>query len=137
MDRFTRNYAIGLGVLAAIGIAWWLAGLDFRAGTLDAMLAKDPVVGSYTYPFRVRSVEDGVAFMYTPRSAEMPVQRFLATVSPSLARLSSDDPAFIAAEQELARVQARARSLVLEQPNLKEVRWVLDREWYERRGITP
>jgi hypothetical protein len=71
VNRFTRNYAIGLGVVVAITIAmgWLLARLDLGASSLDAMLAKDPVVSSYAYPLRARSVEDGVAFMYTPRSA--------------------------------------------------------------------
>lgn len=137
MDRFARNYVIGLGLVVLAGVAWWLASLDYRARSLNAVLADDPVVAAYAYQFRVRSVEDGVASMYTPRSAAVPVQRFFAVVHPALAGRAPGDPEFVAAEQELARVQAHARSRVLEQPGIREVRWVLDRAWYEQRGIAP
>jgi len=135
MDRFTRNYLIGLGVVALLGAAWWLTTLDFRAGELNRMLDDDPVVAGYLYQFRVRSVQNGVAEMLTPRSAEVSAIRFLGLARPELNRFDSQDPEMIAAEQELARVQARARSLVLDQPDVERVRWVLDRSWYESRGV--
>jgi hypothetical protein len=43
----------------------------------------------------------------------------------------------IAAEQQLAAVQGRARELLLAQPAIREVRWVLDRDWYLQRGVKP
>jgi len=135
MDRFTRNYLIGLGVIALLGAAWWLTTLDFRAGELNRILDDDPLVAGYVYQFRVRSVQNGVAEMYTPRSAEVSAMRFLGLVRPELKRLGSEDAEMIAAEQELARVQAHARSLILEQPDVDRVRWVLDRGWYEGRGV--
>jgi len=136
MDRFTRNYLIGLGVLVAAGLLWWLSSLDFLAGNLNGRLQEDPLVAGYAYPFRVRSVDDGIAQVYTPRTASMPATRFLAVIRPELARLAPDHPDVVAAEQRLAEVQARARSVVMEHPDVREVRWVLDRQWYESRGVT-
>jgi hypothetical protein len=67
----------------------------------------------------------------------MPAVRFLGIVRPELANRREDDPAVIAAQQHLAAVQGRARDLLLAQPEVDEVQWVLDREWYRQRGIAP
>ena len=61
--------------------------------------------------------------------------RFLSLVRSELQRLGAEDAEMIAAEQELARVQAQARALLLAQDDVDRVRWVLDRAWYERRGV--
>ncbi len=39
------------------------------------------------------------------------------------------DPDFIAAEREIGQVQAEARTIVLAQPGVKDVRFELDRDW--------
>ena len=67
----------------------------------------------------------------------MPAVRFLGIVRPELANRREDDPAVIAAQQHLAAVQGRARDLLLVQPEVHEVHWVLDRDWYRQRGIAP
>ena len=41
----------------------------------------------------------------------------------------------IAAEQLLGEVQAEARSIVLAQPGIKNVRWELDRNWLAAHQI--
>lgn len=135
MDRFTRNYLLGLGALVLLGAVWWVASLDYRAGSLSAMLQDDPVVGAYPYAFRVRAVSNGVAEMYTPRSAELPAVRFIGMLYPDLAGLPPDHPEMVGAQQELARVQERARELVLAQSDIDQVRWLPDRGWYEKRGV--
>ena len=137
MDRFTRQYLVGLGILLAMGIAGWAVSLDFRAAGLNDLLREDPLVADYPYPFRVQSVKNGIAAMYTPRSASMPAVRFLAMLRPDLAGHSPDDPVMVVAQQQLARVQARAKELVIAEPDIDDVRWVPDISWYERRGVTP
>lgn len=137
MDRFTRNYLVVLGVLVLLGGLYWFASQDREAGALNAVLRADPLVSAYHYPFRVQSVSNGVARMYTPRSAELSAVRFLAIAFPSLEGAAPDDPRMVQAQQELARVQEHARSLVLAQPDVESVRWIPDLDWYERRGVVP
>lgn len=135
MDTFTRRYLMLLGALAAIGAVWWLSQLDFSAGSLNRVLEADERLAAYPYRFRVVSVEQGMAVMLTPRSPQLPATKFLPLFQPELAGLANDDPALVAAQQELAELQAHARALVLAQPDVESVRWELDRRWFEQRGV--
>jgi len=75
--------------------------------------------------------------MSTPRSPAVPVERVLGLLFPEVAGQPGDSPAFQAAQQRLARIQTRARDLVLEAPDIDHVRWELDRDWLMRHGIQP
>lgn len=137
MDRFTRNYAIGLGVvIAALAVVWILSSWDPGASRLNELLARDPELAAYPYPFRVESLKDGVATLKSPRSFEVPVIRFLAVIDPQLAGKEADHPDVMAAQAALAQHQKRAQAIVEGQPEVKAVRWVLDRAWYAARGVT-
>jgi hypothetical protein len=136
MDRFTRNYLIGLGAaLGILAILWFASNWHPEAGRLNELLQADRDLAAYPYPFRVVSVNDGVALMSSPRSFEVPVVRFLAVVKPGLAGKADNDPEVMAAQAELARHQKRAQKLVQDQPEVRSVRWVLDKAWYAERGI--
>ena len=136
MDRFTRNYLIFLGVLVLAGLLIWVASRDPRVGGINARLEQDPLVSAYPYRFRVLGLSNGVARVSTPRSFEMPVMRFLAVIRPDLAGKAQDDPQMMAAQAELVRVQKRVVKIVTSQPDVKRIRWELDRPWYADRGIT-
>ena len=136
VDRFTRNYAIGLGlVLAALAVVWVISTWDPGASKLNALLASDIELAAYPYQFRVESLNDGVATLKSPRSFEVPVIRFLAVIEPRLAGKDADHPDVMAAQAALAHHQKRAQEIVERQPEVKAVRWVLDREWYAARGL--
>lgn len=135
MDRFTRNYLIALGVIAALILGTWIASRDRRAGEINALLERDPLIASYTYPFRVLSVENGVARVSSPRSYEVPVMRFLAIIRPELSGKAQDSPELMAAQSDLVTVQKRVERIVRAQPEVRSVHWVLDRQWYRDRGI--
>jgi len=137
VDRFTRNYAIGLGfVLAVLVGVWILTSWDPGASKLNALLASDAELAAYPYQFRVESLNDGVATLKSPRSFEVPVIRFLSVIKPRLAGKDADHPDVMAAQAALAHQQKRAQEIVERQPEVKAVRWVLDRDWYAARGIT-
>lgn len=136
MDRFTRNYLIGLGVIAGIVLLSWVASWDSRVGEINDLLKKDPLVDAYVYPFRVIAINNGVAEISTPRSYQVPVIRFLALVYPQLAGKAQDAPEMMAAQAELVRVQKRVAEIVKVQADIKGVRWTLDRQWYSDRGIS-
>ena len=65
----------------------------------------------------------------------MSVLRFLEIIRPDLNVDQPDSPPVIAAQKELARVQYRAREIVMSHPQIDDVRWQLDRQWYLRHGV--
>jgi hypothetical protein len=73
--------------------------------------------------------------MSSPRSTSLPAVRFLGIIKPDLARKSDQDPEMIAAQKELGALQSRVRELVLSRPDIDQVRWQLDEQWYANRGI--
>lgn len=135
LDTFTRNYLIGLGLIALIALGSWLAGGDSRVDALNELLANDTELAPYPYPFRVLSLTDGIAEMSSPRSAQMPAMQFLRAAFPELSNLSVQDEAMMAAQDQLAYHQSRAAELVKGHSDVRAIRWVLDEGWFRRRGI--
>jgi hypothetical protein len=136
MDRFTRNYSIGLGTLAlALAAIWVYSSWSPRVWEINALLESDPTIAAYPYQFRVRSLKDGVATISTPRSFDVPTIQFLGILYPGLAKLDQDDPRMVAAERKLIDVQKRAMGLVEAQPDVKQVSWALDVRWLADRGV--
>ncbi|HKJ77106.1 MAG TPA: hypothetical protein VKA64_07875 [Gammaproteobacteria bacterium] len=135
LDRFTRNYLVFLGLLAAAALGGWASTWSPRVGELNGKLADDAVLTDYPYRFRVLALEDGVATLTTPRSYEVPAVRFLGIIEPRLANRAPDDPEVVAAQKRLAKHQGRARKLVLAEPDVDRVRWQLDRDWYADHGV--
>jgi len=134
MDRGTRIYAAALaGLVLALTLAALYQPTEVRR--LNRLLADEPALADYAYPFQVLSVKGRTAEMSSPRSAEMPVQRMIGAIRPELKNAPVDDPAYLRAQQELADHQARAKALVLSDPDIDSVRWVLDESWLARRGI--
>lgn len=134
MDRFTRNYAIILGGILLLTLAWLLYE-DPQVSDLNEQLARDSEVAGYPYRFRVLELNNGVATLSTPRTAEFPVHRALAILFPPLAKRAQDDPDLMRAQESLVRVQKRAAAIVLESGEIRSVRWRLDRNWLSRHGV--
>lgn len=138
MDRFTRYYAAGLGLVVVLLLGLWLVSFwQPKVWALNDRLKEDEMLASYPYPFRVRAVEGETAVISSPRSFEVPVIRFVTVIQPELAGKPQDDPAVAAAQARLIAHQSHARKLVLADPNIEGVRWELDLDWYQRQGINP
>ncbi len=136
MDTFTRNYSIGLASLALALVLFWLYSLwTPRVWELNELLEAEPVVAAYPYAFRVVEFSDGVAILSTPRSFAFPAVRFLPILYPELANLAQDDPRMVAAQQRLIDAQKGAMELVQKQPDVRQVRWMLDVGWLGDHGI--
>jgi hypothetical protein len=136
MTMKKRYWAI-LVVLFLIGLDWSIRAPDSRSRGLTATIeaqASAPLK-DYPYAFRVMKVEGETAVMSTPRNVEVPAFKALGVLYPQIDTRNPNDPAFIAAEQLLGRVQAEARAIVLAQPGIKAVRWELDRDWLAAHGI--
>jgi hypothetical protein len=99
------------------------------------MLEEDPTLAEYPYPFRLRSLDDGVATLWSPRNFQVPAIQFLAIVHPGLAGLAQDDPKVMAAQQKLIEHQKHAQALVLSLPDVERVDWVLDTQWLASHGV--
>jgi hypothetical protein len=135
LDTFTRRYLVILGSAIVAGLAWWLVNTDSRVSELNAMLAADPQLAGYPFPFRVLALEGGVADMNSPRSANVSAIQGLRAMFPELRRSSAVSPEMMAAQETLAEVQSRAADLVTRQEDVDRVRWVLDESWLAGQGI--
>lgn len=135
MDRFARNYLIGLIAVGVIATGWFWLSRDGRVDELNAMLASDGQLRDYPYLFQVRSLEDGIATMGSPRSAQVPVMQFLRTAFPELGKTPVNHPDMMAAQDLLVAKQSRAAELVTDQPDVNTVRWEIDERWYNERGV--
>lgn len=136
MDRFTRNYSIALGVIAIGLIGFWIASSwTPRVWELNEILKDDAELANYPYPFRVMSLDDGIATLSSPRSFDFPTMTFLSVINPGLAGKPQDHPDLVAAQQRLIHHQKKAQALVEAEPDVTGVRWRLDRGWYTKRGL--
>ena len=136
LDRGTRIYALFLLALI-LGLLFLALYQPPKVRELNRLLSSDPALSSFPYPFRVLHVEGSTAVMGTPRSPGMPVQQVLPLLFPETAGRSTDSPAFQEAQKRLAKMQARARRLVAQDPEIDKVRWELDRDWLAQHGLQP
>lgn len=132
-----KSYWIVLVVVFLVGLDWYIRAPDARSRQLSSAIAAQASqeLKDYPYQFKVLKVSGDTAYLSTPRSFEVPAFRALAALFPDIDTKDANNPAFIAAEQRLGRVQAEARTIVLAQPGVKDVVWELDREWLQRHFI--
>lgn len=121
-------------VLALVAIAaldWFIKLPDDRSRSLTNAIRENGSVAvkNYPYQFHVMRVEGGTAVVGTPRNFDVPAARMIAVLYPKINTKDSNDPAFIAAQQELGAVQSEVRGIVMRQPGINDVRWELDRDW--------
>lgn len=135
MDRFTRNYSIALLLLVVGLLLWWfVTSWNPRVADLNRILGGDAELAGYPYPFRVMALDEGIATLSSPRDFEHPAYRFLPLITPELAGKPQDHPDMIAAQERLIHHQRRAQALIIQQPDVDEIRWKFDRRWYTEKG---
>lgn len=135
LDDFTRKYLYILVGLVLVGFIWWLSSLDFRVSEINEQLGADAELAAYPYPFRVMSLENGVAHVSSPRSAQLSAIQSLRIMFPQLQHKDVVSDEMMAAQEELARVQAHAGQLVKSHDDINKVRWVLDKQWLANHGV--
>lgn len=136
MDRFSRNYLIGLATVGAIVLLVVLYEAPV-IGRLNDRLAADADVAAYPYRFRVLGLDDGVAAMGTPRSPDFSAHRALMILFPELRHEPLDSPLLVAAQKEMARVQFIAKDIVEQSADVERVTWILDEAWLRSNGVNP
>ncbi|MBX3680991.1 MAG: hypothetical protein KF710_12495 [Rhodocyclaceae bacterium] len=128
---------IVLALLVAFVVDWFIQRPDARARELNAAIAAQASehLKSYPYPFRVIRVDGKTAVMGSPRSFEVPVTRFIAAIHPGIDVMNANNPAFIAAQKDLAAAQSEAQGIVQAQPGIESVRWQIDTHWLAAHGV--
>lgn len=120
-----------LVLLFLVALDWYIRAPDSRSRQLTSAIETQASakLKSYPYKFHVMKVNGETAVISTPRNVDVPAFRALGVLYPGIDTKNPNNPAFIAVEQLLGEVQSEARSIVLSQPGIKEVRWELDRDW--------
>jgi hypothetical protein len=134
-DSFLKRYLTILGLLILAGAAYWVSNLDARVGELNEKLASSPSLSDYPYRFRVLSLDNGVAVMTSPRSAERGPLHFLRVLDASLNDKDVLHPDMMAAQDLLVQKQSEAARIVEAEPDVSRVNWQLDEQWYAEHGI--
>ena len=135
MDTFTKRYIVALGAIVLLVAGFWAFGGDPRVRELNDVLKKDTEIAAYPFPFRVTALENAVATVTSPRSAGFSVLKFIGLAWPDLAGMDGNRPQVIAAQKRLARIQEKVAAILEKQAGVNSVRWKLDREWFEDRGV--
>ncbi|MBI4997117.1 MAG: hypothetical protein HZC22_09515 [Rhodocyclales bacterium] len=137
MLKMTFIHWLVIALVVAYLADWLMQRPDGRARDINAVIdAKgSAALRNYPYKFRVVRVSGDTAVLATPRNVSVPAFRFLGIIHPGIDVKNPNDPAFIAAEKELAAVQSEAMTIARAQEGIKGVQWELDRAWLARHGI--
>jgi len=128
-----KQFAVVM-LISALFVIWILYS-SLGILLINQRLESDPELASYPYQFRVLKAEGAIAVMSTLRSHELPTLVALRALHPELANVPADSPDVLKAEHLLAKMQARAQRLVLENEGYEFVRWELDENWLRQKGI--
>lgn len=131
-----RYWVIPL-LIFLVALDWYIRSPDSRSRELTGVIASQASIElkDYPYQFKVLKVSGDTAYISTPRNFDVPAFKALAVLYPEINTRNANDPAFIAAEQKLGRVQSEAQAIVLAQPGIKNVEWQLDRDWLTAHHI--
>ncbi|UCV02113.1 hypothetical protein [Dechloromonas denitrificans] len=132
-----RRYWVILTLIFLVWLDWYIRAPDSRSREMTGVIAAQAgtELKSYPYQFKVLKIAGDTAYLSTPRSFDVPAFKVLAVLYPDLDTKNPNNPAYIAAQENLGRVQAEARTIVLAQPGIKDVKWELDRDWLVKHGI--
>lgn len=132
-----KSYWIILILVFLVGLDWYIRAPDSRSRELSSAIEAQgsQELKDYPYRFKVLKVVGETAFLSTPRSVEVPALKAIGALYPEINTKNPNDPAFIAAQEKLGRLQTEARLIVQAQPGVKEVQWALDRDWLTAHHI--
>ena len=136
MKLFVRHYILMSFLLLFLFMAAWFSIHNSRVSELNELLTNDAQLSQYPYEFKVISVKDKTVEIASPKTAQVPSVYFLSVTFPELAGKSAVNPEVLKAQIELAKIQGRAKKLVTLQPDIEQVKWVIDEAWYTKHGIT-
>ena len=132
-----KKYWVILVLIFLVWLDWYIRAPDAASRQLTSAIETQASekLKNYPYKFHVLKFSQGTAYVSTPRSVAVPAFKALAVLYPDINTKNPNDPAFIAVEQLLGEVQSEAAAIVKAQPNVKEVRWEIDRDWLSTHHI--
>ena len=135
LDVIMKKSNIIISMLIGVAVLTYIYNYDSRVAELNNKLKVDMVLSSYPYQFHVISIDNRIAKMTTPRSAQAPASRSLKFMFSHLVYESENSEKMITAQKELAQVQSRAAELVIEHNDVDKVIWELDERWLRGHGV--
>jgi len=137
ITKMTFWHWLVVAVVVAFVADWLVQRPDDRARQINAAIEAKGSAALRKYPYRFRAVRvsGDIAVLSTPRNVSVPAFRFLGVTHPELDVRNPNDPAFIAAEKELAAVQTEVMNIAQAQEGVKRVQWELDKAWLASHGI--
>ncbi len=135
MDRGTKIYALVLGIFT-LSLVFLFFYESPKVSELNDRLESIPLIKEFPYHFKVLRIDNGTAVMSTPRSTDVPVARILSILFPEVKGKSTQSSDYQKAQKKLANVQNTARLKVLEDNEVHNIRWELDRSWLLQHGIS-
>ena len=136
MTRGMQLYALALLALI-VYLFFKLVYVPAEVRELNQQLQADTYLADYPYQFKVLRIENGKAFVTTPRSASVSVPEIIAVLDPTLDGVSIEDERYQKAQQGLADRQAHVHQKVVSDPEITGVYWELDEDWLRKHGVLP
>lgn len=123
-------------LIASFFVAW-IVYSNMSIIFINDIVLEDKELRDYPYPFRILKQDADTAVMGTLRSAHIPASTALKLLFPELRDEADNGKAMQYAQKEMARLQAKAKGIVLANSEFKHVRWEIDENWFRVQGIKP
>ncbi len=123
-------------LIASFFVAW-IVYSNMSIIFINNIVMEDKELNAYPYPFRILRKEGNTAIMGSLRSTEIPVSTALKILFPELKDTTDNDNEIQQAQKQMARLQAKAKDIVLRNSDFDSVNWELDENWFRLHGIKP
>ncbi len=134
MDKGTKIYAGTLAALCLLLIFAFMYEAP-KVRQLNSQLKSIKEVSEFPYPFKVLSIEKGVATINSPIATELSCNKVVGVLFPSVKGQSMLSPEYQKASDMLAEVQTQIEISVKSDPQVHIIHWQLDRSWLTQKGI--
>ena len=130
-----KQFAIVM--LIASFFVGWIVYSNMYILWVNNQVLDDVELSSYPYPFRILRRDGDVAVMGSLRSPEVTAATALRILFTELKNKPDNGNTMQRAQQEMARLQVKAKNIVLSSSDFEAVRWELDENWFRLQGIKP
>jgi len=130
-----KQFAIVM-LIASFFVAW-IVYSNMSIIFINNTVMEDTELGAYPYPFRILRKEGNIAIMGSLRSTGIPASTALKILFPELKDTPDNDKVMQYAQKKMARLQAKAKEIVLKNSDFDSVNWELDENWFRLHDIKP
>ncbi len=134
MNKGTKLYALVL-VALCVGLVFAFFYQPARVRELNQKLENKPEIRNFPYHFKVLRISQGIATINSPISTEVPCGKVIGLIFPQLKGQSLLSDEYQQAREQLARVQTEIEKNILDEPDIQQIKWQLDRGWLIQNGV--